>query len=111
MSLVTQFLTNIRGFVKQQNGAKLRDWLQVDGNAGSQYFALAQELRSGFPGTSKALDNMVERCLPIDDDAPEGQGSVWPGFVSFMKEYLQYWRDVDFDQLLSLHELLSALLT
>lgn len=111
MALVTQFLSSIRGFVLQQDGDQLRDWLKVEQNASSQYYELQAQLRSGFPARSKALERFVEKCLPEEDDVSDGKGSPWPGFVSFMVDYLQYWRDVNFDDLLGLHELLSTLLT
>jgi len=110
MALATQFLTSIRVFVLHQNGDMLRDWLQVEQNASSQYHALGQELRAAFR-QGGALDTLVENCLPEEEDVPEGGGTPWPGFVSFVKDYLQYWRDVDYGDLLSLYEKLSGLLT
>jgi len=111
MALVTQFLTSIRGFVQQQNGDKLRDWLQVERDVPEQYYSFSRELRTGFRHGSKSLDGLIEQSLPIDDDAQDGRGSPWPGFISFMKEYAKYWRDVDFNDPLGLYELLSGLLT
>lgn len=111
MALVTQFLSSVRGFVLQQDGDRLCDWLRVEQTVPSQYYELKQQLRSSFPAQSKSLERIVEKCLPEEEDVAEGKGSPWPGFVSFMTDFLQYWRDVDFDNLLSLHELLSALLT
>lgn len=40
---------------------------------------------------------------------PEGQATVWPGFVAFMKDYMAFWRDVNYDDLLGAHQLLSGL--
>ena len=110
MALTTQFLTNIRQFLLENNGDELKNWLRVDDAVGEQYFNLSRELKTAFHGT-KVLDQLVERSLPEEDDVPEGRGSPWPGFVSFMKEYLQYWRRVDFQDLVACYELLSGLVT
>ncbi|EEY18246.1 conserved hypothetical protein [Verticillium alfalfae VaMs.102] len=95
MTLLIEFLTQIRAFVRQQNGDELRNWLL---------------LRTGFrQQDSTALEQTIERCLPEDDDVSEGEATPWPGFVTFMKDYLLFWRDVDFDNLLAAHTLLSGL--
>ncbi|KAK1699842.1 PCI domain-containing protein [Colletotrichum godetiae] len=117
MSLIIQFLSQIRTFVRAQNIDELRNWLLVEPNANKQYHALANELRTQFRssrhganGTSStALESTIEKCLPEEDDVPEGQGSPWPGFVTFMKDYMVFWRDVDYDDLLGAHTLLSGL--
>ncbi|KAJ0158583.1 PCI domain-containing protein [Colletotrichum tanaceti] len=120
MSLLIQFLTQIRTFVRAQNSDELRNWLLVEPTANQQYHALASELKTQFrspphanggsgAGTSTALENTIEKCLPEEDDVPEGQGSPWPGFVTFMKDYMVFWRDVDYDDLLGAHTLLSGL--
>jgi hypothetical protein len=36
------------------------------------------------------------------------EGDTWPGFLAFMKEYLEFWRDVNFDDLLETHTQLSG---
>lgn len=111
MALVTEFLTTIRRFVLDQNGDCLRDWLQIENDVAADYYQLGQELRSAFPANgSDALEKFVDKCLPEEDDVPPGKGSPWPGFNSLMKSYLEYWRDVDFDNLVALHTSLSDLL-
>jgi nuclear mRNA export protein PCID2/THP1 len=111
MALVTKFLSGIRGFVLNQDGAELRNWLKVDpSSAGSTYFELSQELKSGFPQNSKSLEQLVDRCLPEEDDVPEGKGSPWPGLNAFIKEWLEYWRDVDFNDMVKVYRRLSDLL-
>lgn len=107
MPLVLDFLTQIRNFIRTQNGDELRAWLQVEPNSPQQYHNLASELRSQF--RQQGLDNIVERTLPQEEDVPEGQATVWPGFVAFMKDYMAFWRDVNYDDLLGAHQLLSGL--
>ncbi|KAM0404163.1 hypothetical protein ACHAQC_001784 [Fusarium culmorum] len=107
MPLVLDFLIQIRSFIRSQNGDELRAWLQVEPNSPQQYHNLAAELRSQF--RQQGLDNIIEKSLPQDDDVPEGQATVWPGFVAFMKDYMAFWRDVNYDDLLGAHQLLSGL--
>jgi nuclear mRNA export protein PCID2/THP1 len=111
MALLINFLTQIRVFVRSQDGNSLRQWLLVEPTASQQYHQLAAELRAQFRQgrDSTAIENTVERCLPEDDDVPDGQATPWPGFVSFVKDYLLFWRDVDFGDLLAAHSLLSGL--
>ncbi|KYK59316.1 PCI domain-containing protein [Drechmeria coniospora] len=108
MSLLKRFLSEIRQQVREQQGDRLAAWLQVEPSAPRQYHVLADELRTAF-ADSKALDNAIDSHLPIEDDVPDGQATVWPGFQAFVKEYLVLWRDIDHDDLLGAHELLSAL--
>lgn len=111
MALVTQFLTQIRGFVISLDGDNLAAFLQVEPLPGAQsYLQLRDELRTGFSGP-KAVDKLVEKAMSEVDDPPEGTGSPWPSFVSFVKEYLLYWKDAKFEDLADLQEMLSALLT
>ncbi|KAI1180486.1 thiolase [Nemania sp. FL0916] len=108
MSLAIQFLTSIRGFLKTRNGIGLRDWLRVEPPLPQEYLNLATELKNGYQNAD-AIAKLVEKCLPEEDDLPEDQGTAWPGFVAFVKDYFEYWRDVDFDDLLGAHQLLMGL--
>ncbi|KAK3294668.1 uncharacterized protein B0H64DRAFT_192281 [Chaetomium fimeti] len=110
MTLVIKFLSSIRGFVLEQNGDELRNWLMVEHDVPSIYFEMSNELKGGFPINSPALENLIDKSLPQEDNVPEGKGSPWPGFNSFIKEYLEYWRDVDFADIVRLHSRLSDLL-
>lgn len=110
MALVTQFLTSIRNFVVSLDGDNLAGWLQVEpGPASQTYFQLRHELRQSFRGP-QAVEKLVENCMVEVDDPPEGTGSPWPSFTAFIKEYLLYWKDAKFDDLLDLQEMLSGLL-
>lgn len=112
MALTTQYLSSVRNFVTALDGDGLRESLQVEPGPGTQKYALLrQELRQSFGDKSDALERIIENCLPEVDEPPEGTGSTWPGFISFIKDYLLYWRDADFDDLSGLQESLSSLLT
>ncbi|KOS18016.1 PCI domain-containing protein [Escovopsis weberi] len=109
MSLVAQFLSQIRQQVRSSQGDLLRSWLQVEPESHQQYHDLAAELRARFAGQEGKIDDVVERALPQEDDLPDGQATAWPGLLAFVKDYLAYWRDVDFEDLLAAHQLLSGL--
>jgi hypothetical protein len=112
MGLLTEFLAQLRSFVRAQDGDQLRAWLQVAPGAPQQYYKLAAELKAQFGNDAKrgntALETAVEKGLP-DEDVPEGQGTSWPGLVTFVKDYMGFWRDVDFNDLQKAHSLLSGL--
>ena len=111
MSLVNEFLAQLRGFVRAQDGDNLRAWLQVSDRPNPQYLRLAEELKAQYGGArSAALEAVVERGLPEEDDVGEGRGTPWPGFITFVKDYFIFWRDVDFQDLLRAHSLLCGLL-
>ncbi|CAK7225920.1 hypothetical protein SBRCBS47491_006051 [Sporothrix bragantina] len=98
MSLSTQFLSSILGFVKKQDGASLRAWLRVEPEAPAQYFQLGQELRAQFRGDT-SIHSLVEKCLPQRSDDSGDGAAPWLSFILFMKDYMLYWRDVNFDDL------------
>ncbi|KAI1826458.1 hypothetical protein F4861DRAFT_497310 [Xylaria intraflava] len=108
MSLTIQFLTSIRGFLKTRDGDALRNWLRVEPPLPQEYLNLATELKKGYRNANAIL-KLVEKCLPEEDNIAEDQGTSWPGFIAFIKDYFEYWRDVNFDDLLGAHQLLMAL--
>ncbi|KAK3306893.1 uncharacterized protein B0T15DRAFT_528525 [Chaetomium strumarium] len=110
MSRVVEFLGGIRSLVLEQNSDELRNWLLVEPDVADIYYEMGEQLRSGFPRDSPELEKLVEKHLPEEDSVPEGKGSPWPGFNSFVKEYLEYWRDVDFEDAVHVHAQLSGLL-
>ena len=110
MALVTQFLTGVRKYVVAADDESLAQWLRVEPPVPDIYYQLRTELRSSFPSNSNSLSRLIDKCLPEEDDVPEGRGSPWPGLNSFINEYMEYWRDVDFDDAVKLYTQLSNLL-
>ncbi|KAG6024073.1 hypothetical protein E4U41_001864 [Claviceps citrina] len=108
MSLVAQFLTQIRHYVRTQQGDMLRSWLRVEPGSDQKYHDMAAELRAQFAGP-EGIDAAVERYLPVEEDVPDGQATVWPSFQSLMKDYLTLWRDMNPEDLPGTHELLTTL--
>ncbi|KAK0722115.1 hypothetical protein B0T26DRAFT_701400 [Lasiosphaeria miniovina] len=109
MPLLLDFLSSMRRFVLNQNGDELRNWLLIESGVPEIYFQLGRELRTGYLN-SDVLEKLVDKCLPEEDNVADGKGSPWPGFNSFIKEYLEYWRDVNFTDIVALHSRISALL-
>ncbi|GAO16008.1 hypothetical protein UVI_02055870 [Ustilaginoidea virens] len=113
MSLVAQFLTQIRHFVCAQQADSLRSWLQVDPDSAASYHALAAELRAQSASAPDSIDTLVEHHLPVQDPVqdpvPDGHAAVWPSFQALMKDYLVLWRDMSRDNLPRTHELLTSL--
>lgn len=110
MSLTKQFLDRIRSFALESNGQELKNWLLVENNVPDIYHNLGLELRQNHPLDSNSLEKIIDQLLPEEDEVPEGRGSPWPGFNSFIKDYLEYWRDIDFTDMVKLHSRLSELL-
>ncbi|KAK4230087.1 protein CSN12 [Podospora fimiseda] len=110
MSLIQQFLSRIRVFACEANGQELKNWLLVENNVPDIYRNLGLELRQTHPPNTDSLEKTVDQLLPEEDNVPDGRGSPWPGFNSFIKDYLEYWRDVNFSDLVQLHTRLSDLL-
>ncbi|CAK7565673.1 MAG: hypothetical protein SEPTF4163_003596 [Sporothrix epigloea] len=110
MSLCAEFLSSILGFVQKQDGATLRAWLRVDSQAPAQYFELHRELKETVQSNS-AIYDLVVQLLPEGSDSNGNGGAPWLSFLLFMRDYLQYWRDVNFDDLPALYSQLSSLLT
>lgn len=110
MALLTQFLTGIRKYVVAADDESLSQWLRIEPPVPDIYFQLRAELQSAFPQNSDRLSKFIDRCLPEEDEVPEGGGSPWPGLNSFINEYMEYWRDVDFNDAVKLYTQLSNLL-
>lgn len=110
MALLTQFLSGVRKYVLAADDESLSNWLRVEPPVPDIYLQLRTELQSSLPRNNDTLARFIDRCLPEEDDVPEGRGSPWPGLNSFINEYMEYWRDVDFDNPVKLYSQLSNLL-
>lgn len=108
MAILEEFLESILRFLRTKDSANLQLWLRVEPPLPDHYFQLGQELRASFQN-STALERQIAKLLPDDPDASYEDGNVWPGFLAFMKDYLEFWRDVNFEDLLETHSQLTAL--
>jgi hypothetical protein len=105
MSVVDEFLTSISSFLRAKDAAKLQDWLRVEPPLPEQYYNLARELKSSY-SDSDELERQIAKLIPESDNPESG---AWLGFLAFIKEYLEFWRDVNFADLLETHSQLSGL--
>jgi hypothetical protein len=103
-----RFLTSISELLRAKNAAQLQDYLRVEPPLPADYTQLSQELKASFRD-SDHLERHITKLIPENDDGKADEGDVWPGFLAFMKEYLEFWRDVNFDDLLETHSQLSGL--
>lgn len=108
MTIVDDFLTNISTFCYAKDSQALRDWLKVEPPLPKQYYELASELKILWHD-NRALEAHVGKLLPERNNPKPEDGDVWPGFLSFVKDYLLFWRDIEFDDLPGAHRELSAL--
>lgn len=107
MAIIEEFLSSILIFLRAKDATKLQLWLRVEPPLPDQYRQLGRELQQSF-SDSKTLEKHIEKLLPENSNGKAEEGDTWPGFLSFMKEYLEFWRDVNFDDLLETHTQLSA---
>lgn len=104
MPILDQFLTSLTSFLLAKDAQQLQLFLRVEPPLPEQFEQLKRELKSRYQD-GKILEAHIDRLIPIDDDARTDQ--PWPGFQSFVKLYLEYWRDVDFNDLLGTYRRLN----
>ena len=109
MAIIEEFLSSILTFLRAKDAAQLQLWLRVEPPLPDQYYQLGQELRQSY-NDSKALEKYIEKLLPENNNGKADEGDTWPGFLAFIKEYLEFWRDVNFDDLLETHTQLSGVI-
>lgn len=108
MSVLDHFLTEISRFLRAKDAAGLRSYLKVEPPLPQIYTQLSQELKAAYRDGSQ-LDQHISKVVPEDEDAKPDDGNSWPAFQAFLKEYLEFWRDVNFEDLLATHAQLNSL--
>jgi hypothetical protein len=108
MPIVDEFLSSISNFLGTKNSLQLQLFLRVEPPLPDQYLQLSQELKSSYRDGNK-LELHIGKLVPEADDGDAEVGGAWPGFLAFLKEYLEFWRDVNFSDLLETHTQLSNL--
>lgn len=110
MSVLDTYLQGIDDLLKAKNSEELQKWLRVEpaDDLPPTFFQLSQELRTSYRD-GNALERKITKLLPESDEPKEDEGTSWPGFLVFMREYLEYWRDVNFEDLLETHSQLSGI--
>lgn len=93
-SRVGEFLQAISGFLHTKDAASLKQYLVVEPPMPDAYRELTIELQN--------VD--IDKAVDLIDNEDS-----WPGFLAFMKLYLEFFRTVDYADLLETHIQLSAL--
>ena len=107
-SVLNRFLGDIAAIVKEHNGTKLQDFLQIEPPLPSIYGQMVDELRHFYPSGQSGDAELLRRCESL---VPRGKGnSSWTAFPAFMKLYLTFLRDVNLENLLETYNLLKGLL-
>lgn len=108
MTVLDGYLRGIHKFLREKKSSELKLYLRVEPPLPDEFVQLSQELKTSY-SDSNVLERQIAKLIPENDDSNGDEGDVWPGFLAFMKEYLEYWRDVNFEDLLETHSQLSGL--
>ena len=107
---IDQFLSEVTGLLRETNGEKLRDYLQIEPPLPPQYNVIISELKEYFP-RSIDQDILEARCKKFIPEYEEGEdGASLLSFITFMVKYFVFLRDVNVNQLVETHEMLKSLL-
>lgn len=107
--VLDRFLSSIAELVRNRDGVKLQDFLQLEPPLPDVYQQMAVELRQQFPsGSSQKDSDLQKQCEGL---VPRSKGSSsWPAFPTFMKLYFSFLRDVKVENLLETYNMLNGLL-
>lgn len=107
--VLDRFLSSIAELVRNRDGVKLQDFLQLEPPLPDVYQQMAAELRQQFPpGSSQKDSDLQKQCEGL---VPRSKGSSsWPAFPTFMKLYFSFLRDVNVENLLETYNMLNGLL-
>ncbi|KAG9239001.1 COP9 signalosome-like protein complex subunit 12 [Amylocarpus encephaloides] len=108
MAIVDEFLASISSFLRKKDAEQLRLYLRVEPPLPDHFMQLSKELKQSYRDNNR-LERQIEKFIPEHGDFASEEGDAWPGFLAFIKEYLEFWRDVDFDNLLATHAQLTTL--
>lgn len=107
--VLDNFLASVAELVRDRDGVKLQDFLQIEPPLPDIYRQLADELKSHYPAGPQGDAELLKRCETL---VPRGRGagSPWTPFPAFMKLYLTFLRDVNVENLLETYNMLKGLL-
>ena len=108
MPVIDDYLRGVSQLLRVKNSSELKLYLRVEPPLPDNFVQLSQELKTSY-SDSNSLERKIANLIPENGDNNGDEGDVWPGFQAFMKEYLEYWRDVNFEDLLETHLQLSGL--
>ncbi|KAL4757837.1 uncharacterized protein BDW70DRAFT_105252 [Aspergillus foveolatus] len=106
--VLDRFITSLAEIVRDRDGAKLQDFLQIEPPLPDVYRQMVDELRQHYPNGSTKEAELLRRCEGL---VPKSKGgSAWTAFPTFMKLYFCFLRDVNVDNLLETYDMLKMLL-
>lgn len=107
--VLDRFLSSLADLIRQRDGLKLQDFLQLEPPLPDVYQQMVDELRRQYPAGSSQKDvDLQRRCEGL---VPRSKGSSpWAAFPTFMRLYLTFLRDVNVENLLETYNLLKGLL-
>jgi hypothetical protein len=108
MPIIDDYLIGVSRLLRSKDASELKLFLRVEPPLPANFAQLGQELKSNYQDNN-VLERKITKLIPENEEVASEEGDVWPGFLAFMKEYLEYWRDVNFEDLLETHSQLSGL--
>lgn len=106
--VLDRFLTSLAEIVRDRDGAKLQDFLQIEPPLPDVYGQMVGELQQRYPNGSPKEADLLRRCEGL---VPKSKGgSSWAAFPTFMKLYFSFLRDVNVENLLETYDVLKGLL-
>jgi hypothetical protein len=110
MAVLDEYLQSVANLLKTKDTEELRKYLRVEptNDLPPIFWQLKEELKSSYHD-SNVLERKITKLLPENQEPREDEGTAFPGFLVFIQEFLEYWRDSDFEDLLGTHTQLSAL--
>ncbi|KAL4926399.1 uncharacterized protein BDV17DRAFT_283340 [Aspergillus undulatus] len=107
-SVLDRFLTSLAEIVRDRDGAKFQDFLQIEPPLPQVYSEMVNELRQKYPNGSPKEADLLRKCEVL---VPKSKGgSAWTAFPTFMKLYFSFLRDVNVENLLETYDMLKGLL-
>ncbi|KKZ61859.1 hypothetical protein EMCG_03648 [[Emmonsia] crescens] len=103
--VVDSFISSIANLIRNRDGAKLQDFLQIEPPLPPVYHDMIAEMRNQYPQNGNNDDQLLGKCESV---VPSG-GS-WSAFPIFLRQYFTFLRDVNVENLLDTYDLLKALL-
>ncbi|KAJ0413634.1 hypothetical protein BJY00DRAFT_56446 [Aspergillus carlsbadensis] len=107
-SVLDRFLASLADIVRDRDGAKLQDFLQIEPPLPDVYGQMVDELQQQYSDGSPKEADLQRRCEGL---VPKSAGgSSWTAFPTFMKLYFCFLRDVNVENLLETYNMLKVLL-
>ncbi|OAX79884.1 hypothetical protein ACJ72_05794 [Emergomyces africanus] len=103
--VVDSFVSSIAELIRNRDGAKLQDFLQIEPPLPPVYHDMIGEMRKQYPQSGNNDNQLLGKCESV---VPSG-GS-WSAFPIFLRQYFTFLRDVNVENLLDTYDLLKALL-